>query len=202
MIKQNLQKGAVSTGAIIGIVVAIIIVALGFWYFMANPMPAGTGDQNATTTPTGTNGDTAVQTNTAGGKVYTNIKNKYSVNFAADAQYNIANPDDVVFTFPNGTSTKYATLHIAVGTDVTHLAYCLVVPQGAVGAATTTINGHSFLTYNVGGSATANTGTIYYRLLHKEAPYENACYEIQKAPQGSATLNAKLNAVLQSLTFI
>ena len=209
MNSKHLQtKGAISQGATIGIaIVAIIIIALVYWFFQSNAFTTNNGNQTATTTNNGSNStnnsnSSSVTTTSTGGKVYTNIKNKYSIGFPADAQNNLANPDDVVFTFTNGTSSVAGTLRIAVGTDVTHLAYCLVVPQGATGVATTTVNGSKFLSYTIGGSASANSGTTYYRLLHKGAPYENACYDIQKAPQGSATLNTKLNGVLQTLTFI
>lgn len=202
---MNKQKGAISTAAAVAVVIVILVIAaIAYWYVANNPGSVGQPSSNTSTDGSASNGgssNNSVATTPSGNKQYSNFKYGYAVSFPANAQNNISNPENVSFGFKNATGTPDAVVKITVAFDVTHIGYCLTVPQGAAAMGTTSVNGVGFLSYKVGATSAANTGTTYYRILHK-GPAGNACYDIQKFPQGSATLNEKLNNVLQSFTFI
>lgn len=198
-------KGAVSTASIIGIVIAILIIAgIVYWYGSYSQNPAlQTGADTSSAAPGGSADQASggsVTTSTSGNKTYSNFKYGYAISIPPNAvNNNFATAEHVTVGFKNASGPD-AMLTISTAIDVSHIGYCLVVPQNATQTATTTIQGIKFLSYTVGAQG-PNTGTSYYRALQK-GPAGNTCYDIQKISQGSAELSTQLNTVLNSFTFI
>ena len=184
-----------------GVIVLILLV----WIYVASTgaslpgvpggNPSSSGQQSAGSEPgLGSNGSEL--------KTYTNLQYGYSVQYPSSVYNQVAQPADVSFGVPGPTSTPQGTLTINVAGDVTHLAYCLTVPQGAKNVATTTIKGTAFLRYTGATGPGETAATTHYRTLHKALGGNvNECYDIQQTDNGSNSVKATLAVILQSFAF-